>query len=269
MIILYPILIFLSKTVNGKFSLLQMFPPPKFSSPSLVLHNLRFLTPNFFSPAFFSHPTSFSPGISFKNFFPSKFLSPERFCHCRSPSLLIFSLPHSSLIQPPPFPKSPPTSHLQKVFLPQKFPPSEKALSPQIPLPDNFFSPVIPFLSANRASFLLSFFPSFLLSFFPSFFLPGLSRSSVFSFSTNKKPPVFTDGFFAFSFFANKAYSAGCCSTAGVSLSALSTCSAAASRKARISLSFCAATRFRLRSTVPVPAGIKRPTITFSFRPVR
>ncbi len=139
MIILYPILIFLSKTVNGKFSLLQMFPPPKFSSPSLDLHNLRFLTPNFFSPAFFSHPTSFSPGISFKNFFPSKFLSPERFCHCRSPSLLIFSLPHSSLIQPPPFPKSPPTFHLQKVFLPQKFPPSEKALSPQIPLPDNFF----------------------------------------------------------------------------------------------------------------------------------
>ena len=68
MIILYPILIFLSKTVNGKFSLLQMFPPPKFSSPSLDLHNLRFLTPNFFSPAFFSHPTSFSPGISFKNF---------------------------------------------------------------------------------------------------------------------------------------------------------------------------------------------------------
>ena len=287
MIILYPILIFLSKTVNGKFSLLQMFPPPKFSSPSLDLHNLRFLTPNFFSPAFFSHPTSFSPGISFKNFFPSKFLSPERFCHCRSPSLLIFSLPHSSLIQPPPFPKSPPTSHLQKVFLPQKFPPSEKALSPQIPLPDNFFSPVIPFLSANRVSFLLSFFPSFLLSFFPSFllsffpfslfsfsfspsfFLPGLSRSSVFSFSTNKKPPVFTDGFFAFSFFAAEAYSAGCCSTAGVSLSALSTCSAAASRKARISLSFCAATRFRLRSTVPVPAGIRRPTITFSFRPVR
>lgn len=48
MIILYPILIFLSKTVNGKFSLLQMFPPPKFSSPSLVLHNLRFLTPKFF-----------------------------------------------------------------------------------------------------------------------------------------------------------------------------------------------------------------------------
>ena len=173
MIILYPILIFLSKTVNGKFSLLQMFPPPKFSSPSLDLHNLRFLTPNFFSPAFFSHPTSFSPGISFKNFFPSKFLSPERFCHCRSPSLLIFSLPHSSLIQPPPFPKSPPTSHLQKVFLPQKFPPSEKALSPQIPLPDNFFSPVIPFLSANRVSFLLSFFPSFLLSFFPSFLSPS------------------------------------------------------------------------------------------------
>ena len=226
MIILYPILIFLSKTVNGKFSLLQMFPPPKFSSPSLVLHNLRFLTPNFFSPAFFSHPTSSFPKIS------------------------------------PDFSSS-------KSFSSPKVPPSEKALSPQIPLPDNFFSPVIPFLSANRASFLLSFFPSFLLSFFPSFFLPGLSRSSVFSFSTNEKPPVFTDGFFAFSFFANEAYSAGCCSTAGVSLSALSTCSAAASRKARISLSFCAATRFRLRSTVPVPAGIKRPTITFSFRPVR
>ena len=64
MIILYPILIFLSKTVNGKFSLLQMFPPPKFSSPSLDLHNLRFLTPNFFSPAFFSHPTSSSPQFS-------------------------------------------------------------------------------------------------------------------------------------------------------------------------------------------------------------
>ena len=252
MIILYPILIFLSKTVNGKFSLLQMFPPPKFSSPSLDLHNLRFLTPNFFSPAFFSHPT--------------------------------FS-----------FPKISPDFSSSKSFSSPKVPPSEKALSPQIPLPDNFFSPVIPFLSANRVSFLLSFFPSFLLSFFPSvlralfpscllsffpfslfsfsfspsFFLPGLSRSSVFSFSTNEKPPVFTDGFFAFSFFANEAYSAGCCSTAGVSLSALSTCSAAASRKARISLSFCAATRFRLRSTVPVPAGIRRPTITFSFRPVR
>ena len=171
MIILYPILIFLSKTVNGKFSLLQMFPPPKFSSPSLDLHNLRFLTPNFFSPAFFSHPTSFSPGISFKNFFPSKFLSPERFCHCRSPSLLIFSLPHSSLIQPPPFPKSPPTSHLQKVFLPQKFPPLKKRSHLKFPFPTTFFSPVIPFLSANRASFLLSFFPSFLLSFFPSFLL--------------------------------------------------------------------------------------------------
>ena len=154
MIILYPILIFLSKTVNGKFSLLQMFPPPKFSSPSLDLHNLRFLTPNFFSPAFFSHPTSFSPGISFKNFFPSKFLSPERFCHCRSPSLLIFSLPHSSLIQPPPFPKSPPTSHLQKVFLPQKFPPLKKRSHLKFPFPTTFFSPVIPFLSANRASFL-------------------------------------------------------------------------------------------------------------------
>ena len=202
MIILYPILIFLSKTVNGKFSLLQMFPPPKFSSPSLVLHNLRFLTPNFFSPAFFSHPTSSFPKIS------------------------------------PDFSSS-------KSFSSPKVPPSEKALSPQIPFPKTFFA-------HNPLPFCQQ-------SFFPSFFLPGLSRSSVFSFSTNKKPPVFTDGFFAFSFFANEAYSAGCCSTAGVSLSALSTCSAAASRKARISLSFCAATRFRLRSTVPVPAGIKRP----------
>ena len=160
MIILYPILIFLSKTVNGKFSLLQMFPPPKFSSPSLDLHNLRFLTPNFFSPAFFSHPTSFSPGISFKNFFPSKFLSPERFCHCRSPSLLIFSLPHSSLIQPPPFPKSPPTSHLQKVFLPQKFPPLKKRSHLKFPF-RKLFLPIIPFLSANRVSFLLSSSPAF------------------------------------------------------------------------------------------------------------
>ncbi len=42
----------------------------------------------------------------------------------------------------------------------------------------------------------------------------------------------------AFYFQLIKAYSAGCCSTAGVSLAALSTCSAAASRKARISLSF-------------------------------
>ena len=212
MIILYPILIFLSKTVNGKFSLLQMFPPPKFSSPSLVLHNLRFLTPNFFSPAFFSHPTSSFPKIS------------------------------------PDFSSS-------KSFSSPKVPPSEKALSPQIPFPKTFFA-------HNPLPFCQQ-------SFFPSFFLPGLSRSSVFSFSTNKKPPVFTDGFFAFSFFANEAYSAGCCSTAGVSLSALSTCSAAASRKARISLSFWAATFFSARRTVPVPAGIKRPTITFSFRPVR
>ena len=80
MIILYPILIFLSKTVNGKFSLLQMFPPPKFSSPSLVLHNLRFLTPNFFSPAFFSHPTSSFPKIS-PDFSSSKsFSSPKKHC---------------------------------------------------------------------------------------------------------------------------------------------------------------------------------------------
>ena len=260
MIILYPILIFLSKTVNGKFSLLQMFPPPKFSSPSLYLHNLRFLTPNFFSPAFFSHPTSFSPGISFKNFFPSKFLSPERFCHCRSPSPLIFLsriLLSSNLLLSQNLPR---LLIFKKFFFPKSSPPSEKALSPQIPFPKTFL-PIIPFLSANRVSFLLSFFPSF--------FLLSLSRFAAFSFSTNEKPPVFTDGFFAFSFFAVEAYSAGCCSTAGVSLSALSTCSAAASRKARISLSFCAATRFRLRSTVPVPAGIKRPTITFSFRPVR
>ena len=77
MIILYPILIFLSKTVNGKFSLLQMFPPPKFSSPSLDLHNLRFLTPNFFSPAFFSHPTFSFPKIS-PDFSSSKsFSSPK------------------------------------------------------------------------------------------------------------------------------------------------------------------------------------------------
>lgn len=117
MIILYPILIFLSKTVNGKFSLLQMFPPPKFSSPSLVLHNLRFLTPNFFSPAFFSHPTSSFPKIS------------------------------------PDFSSS-------KSFSSPKVPPSEKALSPQIPFPKTFL-PIIPFLSANRVSFLLSSSPAF------------------------------------------------------------------------------------------------------------
>ncbi len=132
MIILYPILIFLSKTVNGKFSLLQMFPPPKFSSPSLDLHNLRFLTPNFFSPAFFSHPTSSFPKIS-PDFSSSKSFS--------SPKV------------PPPLKKR---SHLK------------------FPFPTTFFSPVIPFLSANRASFLLSFFPSFLLSFFPSFLLSFL-----------------------------------------------------------------------------------------------
>ena len=136
MIILYPILIFLSKTVNGKFSLLQMFPPPKFSSPSLVLHNLRFLTPNFFSPAFFSHPTSSFPKIS------------------------------------PDFSSS-------KSFSSPKVPPSEKALSPQIPFPKTFFA-------HNPLPFCQQ-------SFFPSFFLPGLSRSSVFSFSTNKKPQRYKD----------------------------------------------------------------------------
>ena len=119
MIILYPILIFLSKTVNGKFSLLQMFPPPKFSSPSLDLHNLRFLTPNFFSPAFFSHPTSSFPKIS-PDFSSSKSFS--------SPKV------------PPPLKKR---SHLK------------------FPFPTTFFSPVIPFLSANRASFLLSSSPAF------------------------------------------------------------------------------------------------------------
>lgn len=117
MIILYPILIFLSKTVNGKFSLLQMFPPPKFSSPSLVLHNLRFLTPNFFSPAFFSHPTSSFPKIS------------------------------------PDFSSS-------KSFSSPKVPPSEKRSHLKFPF-RKLFLPIIPFLSANRVSFLLSSSPAF------------------------------------------------------------------------------------------------------------
>ena len=118
MIILYPILIFLSKTVNGKFSLLQMFPPPKFSSPSLDLHNLRFLTPNFFSPAFFSHPTSSSPQFS-QTSQPQKLFSSSK----------AFS----------PLKKR---SHLKFLFR-------------------KLFLPIIPFLSANRVSFLLSFSPAF------------------------------------------------------------------------------------------------------------